>query len=129
MEVKPTDYELALHYRSVVLNAAAMCTTYTWSSDFAQAELKLAFDLGHIGKHGLRCIQLSELKRHQAKKLGFFRWSDDSEMLLIPLWMLSFLLPGTPVICIDGESTFIGSENFDTDVRGGVLAYGYVFKD
>ena len=129
MKVKPTDYELALHYRGVVLNTAAMCTAYTWSNNFAQEELKRTFDLGHVGKYALRCIQLSELKPHQAKELGFRRWSDDSEMLLIPLWILSFLLPGIPVTGIDGESTFIGAENFDTDVRGGVLAYGYIFKD
>lgn len=71
-------------------------------------------------------INVSELSLIQMKELGFQLWNDNSQIMLIPLWLFHFVDPELTVRCID--NTDVQFKDADNDHRGGMLAYGVIPK-
>jgi hypothetical protein len=56
--------------------------------------------------------------------LGFCRW--DSKHWLIPLVYFNYIKDGEVLISISGREAVKGKNPIDLDVRGGILAYGWM---
>lgn len=52
------------------------------------------------------------------------KWDDESDLYLIPLYLLSFIPIGTKLTSIDGETVIYDGTNIDNDIRFGCIAYG-----
>ena len=69
-------------------------------------------------------IDLSKLTREEAIELRFMRWDEESDLYLIPLYLLSFIPIGTKLTSIGGETVIYDGTNIDNDIRFGCIAYG-----
>lgn len=69
-------------------------------------------------------IDLSKLTREEAIELRFMRWDEESDLYLIPLYLLSFIPIGTKLTSIGGETVIYDGTNIDNDIRFGCLAWG-----
>ena len=122
-----TTYERCCAIRRMIINIAAEVMAYdNWSSDFAASQIrKFPKELakGEGGKNYFE-IQPSEMNEEQLKDLGFGRWSDETPMHLIPLWLFPFLADGIEVETITGKKKVFKKSEMDNDNRYGCLAYG-----
>ncbi len=67
--------------------------------------------------------KLIENPVHFLRSLGFTRWDDDTDILLLPVWIWDAVPEGTALYSISGNEYKKGDIiNFDT--RFGVIAYG-----
>lgn len=125
-------YDKCKSLRMVIVNRAAEVMAYaSWSDDFAASQIRnIAFDLKNSGKcDSFFNIQPSEMTDSQLEDLGFGKWSEDTPMRLIPLWMLPFLAEKLEVEDINGEKSVVVTKDIDNDNRFGCLAYGVIPKD
>ena len=111
---------------SVSFNTMASLDEFGWSEDFQLQEAKDKYkkmkeqvkdkvnELGGILNLGERELQA----------LGFKRWSDGSELMLIPLWALDMIPDGTELKDIFGGTSIKGQDVIDTDIRFGCIPYG-----
>jgi hypothetical protein len=123
-----TTFEKCRLIREIIIRKAAEVMTYTnWSADFALNYIReIPTDLpGRHPELELTGIQPAELTDAECSSLGFGRWTSDSPMRLIPLWLLPFLADEIQTTCISGKETF-RRDQIDNDNRFGCLAYGIV---
>lgn len=118
------NFQLYKRIRNYLLARTADVMTYeSWSIDFAVKHIRtLPADI----KKGTyyNPIDLESLTKNQATELGFVDWSDDSELMLIPSWLYSFLPPTVKVTTISDKEYEGPSSELDNDSRSGALAYG-----
>lgn len=82
-----------------------------------------------VDKLWFKPLDPNEFSVEEMKELGFCKWSEDSGLWLIPLWMLPFLVDMFIYATIDGEGPKMGArKDIDNDHRFGCLAYGVVKK-
>lgn len=112
-----TSYTNAVKYRNIILRAFAETTQYKWSDEFSRTECKEAKDSMESG-----CVNPKDFTISEAISLGFQRWSKDSNLMLIPMWLLPVLDSTVEVESISGRVMTV--ENIDNDNRGGLLAFG-----
>lgn len=113
-----TSYLNAVHYRNIILRAFAESTQYEkWSDEFSRKECVEA-------KCAVPCESVNpfEFTKEEAESLGFQRWSKDSNLMLIPMWLLPALNQDIQVECISGDIKKVSE--IDNDNRRGLLAYG-----
>jgi len=113
--------------RSIMFNLLARAgevTNYnkSWSKDFSYDRIA-SFPETIKKAEWFVSVDPSDLTKEEMVTLGFRPWSDESEMMLIPLWYAPFLKHGIEVECINGERYYF-DETTDLDHRGGVLAFG-----
>lgn len=111
------------------VRAAEVAIYDNWSADFCKKQISEAVNrlVSSIGP-----IRLGDLTPAECDELGFGKWSDDSELRLIPIWLYPFLSPGETLHCIDGSTDVVGAKYatigedgyIDGDHRGGMLAFG-----
>ncbi len=126
-KINMTTYEKCQAVRRFIVNRAAEVMNYTsWSDEFAANRIReISEDLSDsIGK-----INIAELTSIQMDDLGFGRWSEDSPMRLIPLWLFQFLPDEIESECIDGTKSVLKTAEMDNDHRFGCLAYGIYPKN
>lgn len=129
MTEETNHFQLAKNVKNYMIDELAKYLTYQWPADFIYSEMdelkkKIAKEIPFID---FACMNTSQLR-----ELGFKRWDDRSEFLLIPLWAYTMLKTGTELHCISGEAIKVAdgyqdncSENYiDNDQRFGCLAYG-----
>lgn len=58
--------------------------------------------------------------------LKFDRDTPETPLWLLPLDKLDEVPLGTPLVALDGDVVLKGYEDFDLDVRGGYLAWGFL---
>lgn len=104
-------------------NRVAETVQYTnWSDNFARQEVyKSTRDLL---SELLKYIDISNLTREEAVALRFGKWEEDSDLYLIPLYLLPIIPIGTELTCIDGSTIKYDGMNIDKDTRFGCLAWG-----
>lgn len=68
------------------------------------------------------------LTHEEALSLGFRPWSEDSQLLLVPSWLIPAIPEGIEFTNIDGTTFVYTATNADHDTRLGVLAYGLVLE-
>lgn len=73
-------------------------------------------------------VDPNDLTLEEMKNLGFCKWSDDSKMMLIPLYLFPYLKEGVRVTSISGDEYFFFRESADNDHRMGLLSFGALPK-
>lgn len=121
-----STYELCKGIRNAVLIRTAEVFHYNWSAEISQEYLKELPD--EVFKYeGFEKIDPSSLTEEQMYELGFRSWSEDNPMMLIPLWLLPFLIDEIEAMSIDDEEVrTIKVKDMDTDHRFGSCAYGVI---
>ena len=122
-----SDYEFLLMVRQAIVNRAAEVFCYSWSDDFSSKRIKEIPDVFSKSEY-LRKIDPNEMTAEQLDEVGFQKWSEDSGLMLIPLYVYPFLKDEFMCGSIsDLADRKIKVADIDTDNRFGCLAYG-VFK-
>lgn len=108
-------------------NRVAETTQYNWSSDFCKKEIKEATEkfIEEFKKH----IDWNNLTKEDCIELRFIKWNDDSDLYLIPLYLLPIIPIGLKVYCINGQEIINDGTNLDNDIRLGCIAYGIKVKE
>lgn len=94
----------------------------SWDDHFCREEVNdhTSKMIEEVKKH----IDFYHLTKEEAVELRFGKWSDDSNLYLIPLWLLPAIPVGITLICISGDKIVYDGKNIDIDTRFGVLAWG-----
>lgn len=104
-------------------NRVSETVQYTnWSDDFCRKEVENATTvfLNELQKH----IDFTKLTREEAAILGFGKWEDESNLYLIPLYLLPIIPIGTELTCISGKKVIYDGHNVYNDIRFGCIAWG-----
>ena len=123
--------ELINHFTWLV-NKLSELNTYNWSAEYKQKQLQEFFETFYKSlckKENISLIDLSEMSVETARELRFTKWSNDSNLYLIPLWFKPLIPVGTELTCIDGEKIIYDGNNIDDDIRCGCLAYGIEIRE
>ena len=93
-----------------------------WSDDFCRKQINSSTDifLNELKKY----IDFSKLTREEAVTLRFEKWDDNSDLYLIPLYLLPIIPIGTELTCINGEKVVYDGTNIDNEIRFGCIAWG-----
>jgi len=119
-------YDTIVAIRERILSMAAQSAIYSnWSDAFARKEVVSAiFNKDWRGnpvfEPEINKTDLMGMTNAQLETIGFRRWSSD-ETWMIPLFILNYLNPDDVYVSVMGAVTPV--REFDTDVRGGMLAY------
>jgi hypothetical protein len=117
-----TTFEKCKQIRRMLVNRAAEVMAYkNWKDDFVIRQIRdfpqEFFD-----------IQPSDLTEAEMRDLGFLKWSSDTSLMLIPLWLFPFIADEMEVEGIDGERKIMKKSKMDMDNRFGCIAYGVLPK-
>lgn len=98
-----------------------------WDDKFCRKEVKSAtMDfLSAMRKY----IDFSKLTREEAAELRFCKWDEESDLYLIPLYLLPIIPIGTELTCINGQTVVYDGTNVDNDIRFGCIAWGINIPD
>lgn len=110
--------------RNILRTASEVAVYESWSDEFAISEIR---GLAARIKSGswFKPIDPSSFTMDELVELGFGRWSSDNMLMLIPLWLVPYLVPSFEGGSIsDDERRTIITAEMDTDNRMGMLAYG-----
>ena len=113
--------------RNRVLSGTAQAFHFRnhWGPEFALKEVHRSFskekDLGFAPVETLTIEEIKAVPRSKLYGFGFGNW-DDTSLLLIPLWLVSFMEQDLEVTSISGKQSTLGK--CDKDVRGGCIAFG-----
>lgn len=105
--------------------ANRMAEGYTyknWTDEFARQDAGKAFEALYkeLPKH----IKLDKLTRKEMQELQFGRWDDESELMLVPLWLVPLVPDDIEVYGIGGGKMTAAEAKKDLDVRFGCVAWG-----
>ncbi len=124
-------YEKCKLIRQIIINRAAEVIAYkNWNNKFATEQIR---DLPEELSKNDKCTDLfnldpTDLTKKQMKDLGFIQWNEKNPIMLIPLWLFSFLKDEFNSDCIDEKKKLIKKSEMNLDNRGGCLAYGVMPK-
>ncbi|AIK68117.1 hypothetical protein CPTMiller_00181 [Citrobacter phage Miller] len=125
---KPTTFQICQMIMLATATRAAEPIAYSsWDYEFAIKHIR---DLPNrlIGSPDFSPVDPNELTLEEMKNLGFRKWSDKTNLMLIPLYLLPYLKEGITVIDISDEQYYFFREEADNDHRMGLLAFGVVPK-
>lgn len=109
-----------------VLSLLAQGKLYpNWGAEFSWKETDKILDKFTkevVGKLSWQDLTIAELDA-----LGFGRWSEETELRLIPVYLYWAIPQDIEVTCFDGSTKKLSEA--DTDNRFGCLAYGFIPKD
>lgn len=109
-------------------NCISETVQYTnWSDKFCRKEVKEATD--RFLKELEKCIDWNNLTIQEATELRFMKWNNNSDLYLLPLYILPILPIGTTLTSINGEDVVYDGSNVDNDTRYGCIAYGIHLKN
>lgn len=126
---KMTDYELCCIIRNTMARVSSEIWAYkSWSDKFCREHV--LDTIKHIkDSEFFHKIDPNRLSFNEVLQLGFGRWSEESSLMLIPLWLMPFLTESFEGGSINDETPrMLVTNELDNDHRFGCLAYG-VFKD
>ena len=124
------NFELAVKLKDMVVGKAAEIYTYiNWKDGFAISEIR-----GYPDKikamEGFFKINPTDLTKSEAEALGFSKWDEESDLMLIPLWLLPFLIDEFEGGSISNDDHgIIKTSEIDDDHRFGCLATGVYFEE
>lgn len=150
IEQEYTDFEKAVLVRRNMATVSAEIAMYDrWPVEYSVKEIRSRNQ--KLVDH-CRGISVMAFTQDQCDALDFSKWSDDSELRLIPVWLYPHLRYGDRLTCIDGSTVTVakgyhnmpdaqiervetaggGSQKvdgytyIDNDHRFGALAYGII---
>jgi len=119
-----TTFEKCKHIRSLIIRVSSEILCYSWDSDFCKKQIKKIPDIVMEWEKSEKTsfkINPNEMYESELLDLGFCRWSEEEDLLLIPLWMFPFLSKKIEFTSIVGSKVKL--KEMDSDHRGGCLAY------
>lgn len=126
-------FKVINNIRNEILAAAAQGANYpSWSDEFARKEVKEAvFNLPSVFRQKRDTIikeaHLQDMSEMELIEAGFLPWSEKVPgLFLIPLYLIWYMDPFMIVRSISGRE--VALVDADTDVRHGVIAYGFIHK-
>lgn len=118
------EYDLCKWIKSRIANKAAEVFSYNWSVESCVNEIRELPGI-IINTEGFFRIDPTVLTKDEMTGLGFSLWSEESPMMLLPLWLLPFLVDEVKVGSVSGgDYSVVRRVNMDNDHRWGYLAYG-----
>jgi hypothetical protein len=129
-KIEPTTFEKFKSIRDLIVTRAINGFIYrkNWSNEFRIKEIDSIPDTLKRWEENNDTtyteLQPSDLTVDEMKELGFMRWSENSDMMLIPLWIYPFLADVLTTTDINGVTSTLNKSDIDTDHRCGCLAYG-----
>lgn len=129
-EMQEISYTLLCDIRQGLANRMIMChSRKDWSESFVKSTVDSVVNeyIEYVDGIPFR-PDINLLSTEQLKSLGFQRWSEDSGVLLVPVWLYQFIEP-TLAISIDDESITLDSTFDSRDSRFGCLSCGIIPKD
>ncbi len=115
-----TDLEKAKTCRKVALRSWAEVNQYSWDAEFSYKQIKESSERFMIDNPEYK-VDIRNLSESDMDDLDFGKWSDDSDLRLIPLWLKPFC-KSIEVISIMGNKEML--DEADNDNRFGCMAYG-----
>lgn len=100
--------------------------TQAGGDDFALKEIR-SIPESIKGASNFDAIDPNDFTVEELKELEFYLWNN-SNLYLMPLWMLPFIKEEVDLGCINGKRRIFRRDEIDNDERRGFLAYG-VYKD
>ena len=125
---KPTTFQICQMIMLATATRAAEPIAYSsWDSEFAIKHIR---DLPNrlIGSPDFSPVDPNELTLEEMKNLGFRKWSNKTNLMLIPLYLLPYLKEGITVTDISDNQYYFFRDGADNDHRMGLLAFGVVPK-
>jgi hypothetical protein len=122
-----TTFETCKNIRSVLLLSLSECAIYKSWEDSYTLETIRSVSTKILERYGT--IDPNDLTLKEMEDLGFRRWSEETPIMLIPLWIFPFLPDELECECIDGEKGVRSKDRIDSDHRFGLLAYGVIPKE
>lgn len=110
------------------LNIVQMGISYGWSEKLIHQEISDGYD-SIRQQFKDRIKNIGELTADELKDLGFSKWSNESDLYLIPIWFYDFIPDGIELTSISGEKAVKGQDYVDMDTRFGRLAYGIEWSE
>lgn len=104
-------------------NKVAETVAYdSWSNEYCRGEIREANKIfvNEIQKD----IDFYKLTRKEAIELRFGKWDDETDLYLIPLYLLPVIPIGIRLTSINGDTVIYDGTNIDNDIRFGCLAWG-----
>lgn len=103
-----------------------------WDDTTVRKDMKEAYDKFYQSlqlENNKDLINFEKLTQDEAKELGFGKWNEETNLYLLPLYLVPLLPKGIELTYIDGE-TFIFDkiEDLDLDIRFGMLSFGVVLN-
>lgn len=121
---------IALRYTCNLLNRYTEPLIYkAWSDDFKLEESKSAFEKFYGNENISAHFAVDMLNEKRCTAVGFGRWSDESDILLFPVWYTPFIPEGMFVTDIGGKTWPYCRAETDLDNRFGCLAFGLYISD
>ena len=129
MDAKVTEsptYKVCDGIRRILAQKAGEIITYSnWSNEYSGQELRtLLVRIKQMKDY--KAIDPNELSVKEMDDLGFGRWSENSPLRLIPIWMFPFLADEFMCGSISSPVELTKLTDIDNDHRFGCLAYGVV---
>lgn len=119
-----TTYDICHSILLSYATKAAEGVQHTFTSDASFRDSLLNLHAFISGIDGYRSVDPSLLTLEEMKSVGFMRWSEETELMLIPFYLFPFLADGFTAFTLHGESFVFKSDDADNDHRYGALAYG-----
>ena len=115
--------------RKAITTSAGEVFNYTnWDDIFAAEQIRGIPERLRKAE-GFTPVNPCDLTEPEMDELGFGRWTEESPLRLIPLWLLPFLANEFPCGNINcGEVRVTKLEKLNNDHRFGCLAYGVIPK-
>lgn len=111
--------------RIMALYAGEVIAYESWSGDHCAERIREIPERMKESRPELFGIDPNGMTLEELKACGFGRWSEDNEMMLIPISLLPFLADEFEGACImSEEKRLLKRDEMDNDHRGGFLAYG-----
>lgn len=120
-----STYQNLRNIQQLLLRRTSEVLAYTWEDNFCLKYLRetewLIKNAEWFPKDG---INIQALSLGEMKELGFGLWNNESQLRLIPLWMVPYLNGNTEVLSISGERCKL--REVQVNRRFGCIAYGIV---
>lgn len=125
---KPTTFQICQMILVATATRAAEPIAYTsWGTELSINHIR---DLPDrlMKSPNFFPVDPNDLTREEMENLGFRKWSSESDLMLIPLYLFPYLKEGIKISSISGNEYHFFRESADNDHRMGLLAFGVVPK-
>jgi hypothetical protein len=126
MEKREEIFRILANIRNIVANNYMMANYYNDDKSYRLTDIKETVnDLRKQVDELDFELDVSILSREQLMSLDFGKWDEESDLMLLPLWVKPFV-KDIEVTSINGDKLLLSET--DNDVRFGCIAFGVESK-
>lgn len=116
---------IKLIMREICISSAMVHYYVNWKNETKIEEIDNSFNLKHDGKKFQ--FNPNDLTKEELIEVGFRLWDDETNLMLVPLYLHPYIYPNLVCESINGNERLIS--DVDLDVRFGCIAYGFYPKN